>query len=165
MQNYHATELRPAVKKKLFMLIASLFFLVGGIAVIREGSITGLVGGIIGIVYGIVGISLTLVSIFSKRMVLRLTPEGFAYGTLWKKHFYRWNDIAVFGTGSVCVRLTCFTLRGDYAGEEKLRIINQRSIGFDRFLPDTYGKTPTELAKLLEDWRYRYSIIKSTEFQ
>ena len=90
-------------------------------------------------------------------MTLRLTPEGFSFGTLRKQYFYKWSDIAAFGVGTIVGKKTCFTLRADYPGETKVRAINQEFMGFDRFLPDTYGMKPTEVAVLLEEWRQRYA--------
>ncbi len=156
------TELRPNPGKWISFLTLSLFSaLMGGIQAKNGG---WLVGGIL-IAWGGFGAVVCAVVLFSKKMVLRLTPEGFSFGTLRKKNFYRWSDIAAFGVGSAGTKRTCFTLREDYIGEEWLRIINQNAIGFDRFLPDTYGKKPMELARLLEDWRYRYSNLKTTELQ
>jgi hypothetical protein len=159
----YITELKPAPTKWFLILLGSLALAVGGAFVIRGGAVISLFMGFLAMAFGICGILVSLTALFSERMVLRLTSEGFGFGTLRRKHFYKWSDIAVFGVGSVTQRRTCFTLREGYAGEERIRSINRGSIGFERFLPDTYGKKPMELAKLLEDWRHRYSDIKHTE--
>jgi hypothetical protein len=151
------TELKPAPTRWFCMLLGSFAFIGGGMFVLGLGTVINLVMGVSGIVFGIVGVPVSLSALFSKRIVLRLTPEGFSFGTLRKKYFYNWTDIAQFGVGSVGVKKTCFTLRADYQGETKVRAINQGFMGFDRFLPDTYGKKPVELAKLLEEWRQRYA--------
>src|SRR6266446_5723866 len=161
-QENHITELRPAVTKCLVFLVLSSAFAVGEIVITYQVSLIRLLMGILATVLGAAGIVASLAALLSKRMVLRLTPEGFSYGTLRKEYFYGWSDIAAFGVASIGVKRASFTLRGDYAGEDKLRIINQGAIGFDRLLPDNYGKKPIELARLLEDWRYRYSNIKTT---
>lgn len=163
--NANIAELKPSLAKWICILLFSLAIGVGGAIVLREGKAISLLMGVLGLVFGSIGIMVSLSAVLSSRMVLRLTPEGFAFGTLRRKYFYGWSDIAEFGVGRAGTKRTCFTLRGDYAGEERLRIINQGSIGFDRFLPDTYGKKPMELARLLEDWRYRYSRSKTTELE
>ena len=121
---------------------------------VKNGS--SLLGGFL-IAGGGIASGISLAVLFSKRMTLRLSPDGLSFGTLRKQYFYKWADIAVFGVGSIGEKKACFTLRADYQGETKVRAINQEFMGFDRFLPDTYGKKPTELAKLLEEWRQRYA--------
>jgi hypothetical protein len=155
-------ELKPNPGKWIGFLTFSLFSaLMGGIRA-RNGG--WLVGGML-VAWGSLGCVICTVVLFSKKMVLRLTSEGFAFGTLRKKYFYKWSDIAEFGVGRAGTKRTCFNLRWHRFEEERVRRINRGSIGFDRFLPDTYGKKPMELARLLEDWRYRYSILKTTELQ
>ena len=150
-------ELKPNPIKWLSLLLASLAFVVGGVFLLHENKFMDFAIGILGMIFGIIGILTSLTCLFSKRMTLQLTPQGFSYGTLRKKYFYKWSDIAVFGVGSIGVKKACFTLRTGFAGEEKIRAINQCSIGFDHFLPDTYGKKPMELAKILEDWRQQHA--------
>jgi hypothetical protein len=154
IMNHNITELKPNPGRWVGFLAFSLFSALIGVIQARNGG--WLVGGMLfawGFFWGMV----CVIALFSKRMVLRLTPEGFAFGTLKKRYFYHWSDILIFGVGSVGQKRVCFTLREHRSDQERVREINQRAIGFDRFLPDTYGKKPMELAKLLEDWRHRYS--------
>jgi hypothetical protein len=120
-----------------------------------NGGVT--VMGFIGIAWGTIGMAVTIGALFSKRFRLRLTPQGFEFGTFRKRYFYPWSDIAVFGVGTLAGEKVCFTFRQDFQGEERVRRSNQANVGFDRFLPETYGKPAWELAKLLEEWRRRYS--------
>ncbi|HTI70021.1 MAG TPA: hypothetical protein VMF06_08645 [Candidatus Limnocylindria bacterium] len=112
---------------------------------------------IFGLGFGALGIPTCLVGLLTNRMTLYLTPEGFRFGTIRKKYSYKWSEVASFGVGQVESTRVCFTLAPDFLGEERVRAINRREIGYDRFLPDLYGKSPVELANLLEEWRFRYS--------
>jgi hypothetical protein len=103
------------------------------------------------------------------RMRLRLSPEGLAYGTLRRRYFFRWSDVAKFGVADFAGhRWVVFLLAPHYQGDkreralnrslhdERVRAINRGFGGFDRFLPDTYGMRAVALAELLESWRVRY---------
>lgn len=95
---------------------------------------------------------------FLSRMRLHLSPAGLSFGTLRRKYEYRWSDVASFyalNMGSH-LRTVGLTFSLSFSGERKLRRINQEFGGFDRFLPDTYGMQPLELATLLESWRLRH---------
>ena len=153
------TELKPGPGRLIGFFAVSLLLMFIAIVQVKDGK---WLAGMILLAPGGIGSVVCLTALTSKRMILRLTPEGFAFGTLRKKYFYSWSDVAVFGVASIGEKRACFTLRPDFAGDEKVRAINQAAIGFDRFLPDTYGKEPMELAKLLEEWRYRYSDTKPT---
>ena len=154
MLNNSMTELKPNPTKWIALLTFSLFS--ASMGAVQAGNGRWLVGGVL-IAWGILGVVACMVALLSKRMVLRLTPEGFGFGTLRKRYFYHWSDILVFGVGSIGQKRVCFTLKEFYSGEEKVREVNRAAIGFDRFLPDTYGKKPMELARLMEDWRHRHA--------
>ena len=141
----------------MFYLVVSFGFTISGIYHIHDGSLIKLLMGVAAAIFGIIGIIVAAVALFSERMVLRLTPEGFGFGTLKKRYFYYWSDILVFGVGDVGAKKVCFTLREHIRKDLGVREINRRAIGFDRFLPDTYGMKPMDLAKLLEDWRHRHA--------
>jgi hypothetical protein len=105
---------------------------------------------------GVLGGVTSLAALFSKRMMLRLSPAGFQFGTLRKKYSYRWSDVVQFGVVHMVGKRVCFTFHPSFRGEEKVRKIN-RPAGFDRFLPDDYGMQPLKLAELLEQWRTQHS--------
>ncbi|HYG33362.1 MAG TPA: hypothetical protein VEC99_01180 [Clostridia bacterium] len=94
---------------------------------------------------------------FLNRMHLRLSPSDFTFGTLKRRYKYRWSDIASFLSLSIGsqLRTVGFDFSPSFSGEQEVRRFNQEFSGFDRFLPDTYGMQPLELAKLLESWRVK----------
>lgn len=97
----------------------------------------------------------------SPRMWLHLSPTGFAYGTLLRRHAYHWSDVAAFGVSRFAsLDHVVFVFAPDYAGEERVRRINQDFGAFDRFLPDTYGQRPEALAELLDSWRQSHAAAR-----
>jgi len=145
--------LKPSLRR---WLVPICFFVIIGIV----GSVMALRAewvGWVGIALAIAGLPFCWWVLTSPRMWLKLDRECIRFGTLRRIHCYRWSDIAAIGVAWVAEEKVCFTFRANYQGEKKLRAINQASFGFDRFLPDAYGKKPRELAKLLEDWRHRCS--------
>jgi hypothetical protein len=92
------------------------------------------------------------------RMRLRLSSEGFAYGTVRRRYFFRWSDVAGFEVSPFAGhQWVVFTFVPGYCGDERVRAINQEFARFDRFLPDTYGMRAVALAQLLESWRLRHT--------
>jgi hypothetical protein len=91
------------------------------------------------------------------RLRLRLSPAGFAYGTVRRRYAFRWSEVASFGVAEFAAhRWVVFSFAAGYSGDERVRAVNQRFGGFDRFLPDIYGMRAAALAELLEGWRLRY---------
>src|SRR5258706_11607309 len=152
-------ELKPSPAKRVGFLVIYLAVTAGGTFIVREGPVISLLMGCLGIAFGTLGIIGSFAALIWPRFILRLTPQGFSYGSLRKSYFYNWADIAVFGVSDFGMgKRVCFNFRPHYSGEVKVRAINQGSVGFDRFLHESYGMTPMELATLLEKWRQRYSV-------
>ena len=94
---------------------------------------------------------------FASRMRPHLSSAGLTFGTLRRRYTYRLSDIASFfglHMGS-WYNTVGFNFSDSFPGERGVRRINQEFGRFDRFLPDTYGMQPLELAALLETWRLR----------
>lgn len=144
--------LKPSIFKWGGYLLFSILMLLTGWLALTRGSLLGLLP----ISFGLLGGIICSTAVLSSRLWLRLTPEGFSFGTLRRRCSYKWTDIVEIGVARVGDKKVCFTFRSDYPGEERLRAINKSSFGFERFLPDTYGKKPMELAQMLVDWRLRY---------
>lgn len=102
-----------------------------------------------------------LVSIWamlSPRFRLYLDSSGLSYATMKKDYAYEWRDIAWFSTVRLATTdYVSFGFAPGFDGDVRIREVNQRFGGFDRFLPDTYGLRADELAKLLEEWRSRHT--------
>lgn len=75
----YVTDLKPAPGKWLGFMGFSVFSALVGLTRLNSGS--SLLGGIL-MIWATMGGVVAAVALFSKRMVLRLTPEGFSFGTL-----------------------------------------------------------------------------------
>lgn len=146
--------LRPSLVSSAWMLGVSVLIFLVGVSTIRDHWIAGALCVLFGI-----GCFITVVAFLrAPRASLSLSAAGFKYGTLLKKHSYRWEDVCHFATIRIGVAsFVGFTMSGKTEGDLVIRAKNRRDLGVDRFLPTTYGLTPLELAELLEDWRSRHS--------
>jgi hypothetical protein len=97
-------------------------------------------------------------AVTAPRTRLHLSAAGFAYGTMRRRYFFRWADVTQFWTTDFAARRwVVFAFVPGYSGDERVRRINQKFRGFDRFLPDTYGLRAAALADLMEEWRLRHT--------
>src|ERR1043165_6871781 len=100
------TELKPNPIKWAGFGIFFLFCFGMGLQELNAGV---KVIGIIGIAWGIIGAIVSIGALFSRRLRLRLTPQGFEFGTFRKRYFYPWSEIAGFGVGALGGEKVCFT--------------------------------------------------------
>ena len=85
---------------------------------------------------------------------LRLTTEGFWIRSLFRTHHYRWADIARFSVGSVGqYRMVVFNFVEQYPSHRGGRAFAKLLADFENALPDTYGRSPEELAEIMTDWK------------
>lgn len=114
--------------------------------------------GWLGVGIAVVACAMYIWVVFSPNSRLYLSADGFRFGTLRRISAYRWSDVARFFPLRIGPHdRVCFTFSTRFEGEEKLRRINQKFGGFDRFLPDDYGMKAGELADLLESWRTKFA--------
>ncbi len=136
-----------------WFFVGIILFGGGGALLIQQRPIVGIVSVAIGALSFVV----LLWTAFSPRSRLRLSPEGFTFGTIRRISTYRWSDVAAFFPLRVAGHdRVCFKFSKEFSGEMKQRQINQDFGGFDRFLPNDYGMRADQLAELLESWRSRY---------
>lgn len=142
-------EMHPSLT---WLIVGVLLFGGGGAPLIQEQPIIGCISVVIGALY----LGALMWTAFSPRSRLRLSPDGFTFGSMRRISTYRWSDVAAFFPLRVAGNdRVCFTFSKEFGGETKLRRINQDFGGFDRFLPNDYGMKADQLADLLESWRVR----------
>src|SRR4051794_5286200 len=90
--NDESLELRPTMGVGY---LASLFFAGGGIFLIF---VKHFIFGSIATAFGLLTLSCALWFSFSSKSSLRLTSEGFYFGSAWRRRvrFYRWVDVTGF---------------------------------------------------------------------
>jgi len=148
-----ATEQLVVHPNPTWLIVGALFFGGVGTVIVSRHQLSGWLGVAIGMVFFIV----LLWTVFSPHSRLRLSVEGFSFGSMRRVSAYHWSDVAAFFPCRFAGRTwVCFRFSPYFTGERKVRRINQDSEGFDRFLPNDYGMRPVELAQLLEGWRLRH---------
>jgi len=144
--------LKPARGQHLLLLATCAAFVAIGVMMIRDGDLSGwFVAGFFGL----------CVVVFSVNLIpgasyLLLAPEGFRYRSLFRAGNERWRDIERFGVFDAGARtMVGWDYVAGYERHQRGRHFAKRLAGLEAGLPDTYGRSATELAELLDDWRRR----------
>jgi hypothetical protein len=83
---------------------------------------------------------------------LTIEDGGFKYCSLFRHHMIQWSDVSRFGVLAVPGKtMVGFNYSASYGRAPKARAISVALSGFEAALPDTYGLTAEELARLLAD--------------
>jgi len=147
-------RLKSSRKKSLLLALISLAFTVAGIwMIVSEGSwmayATTAFFGMCTIVHG---------RMMTKAGYLELRPEAFTVSSLYRANSYRWKDVGRFRVGYLGPKkFVLFDMAKDYPVAGKVRRATRMLTGGEGALPDTYGKSPEELATLTNEWRERAS--------
>jgi hypothetical protein len=147
--------LRPSKKKLIWFLLVSLAFVAVGLQMISHGEF---LGGWLGVLFFGSGGVVFGIQLVPGASYLRISSEGFAVCTLFRRHpIVSWKEASAFRVALVPPRRTKMVLydRASGAPQRAARRINQFLVGADEGLPDTYGMKPQDLADFLNDWRVR----------
>jgi hypothetical protein len=104
-----------------------------------------------------IGAIVVAVNLLPRSSYLLIDVSGFTFASFFRKHSVSWNKVERF----VPVRIGTKQMVGwkytsDHQGAKKLRSLNLSLMGAEAVLPDTYGKSVTELIALLEGFRSQY---------
>jgi hypothetical protein len=88
---------------------------------------------------------------------LRLDDAGFTICSVFTPRRLRWNEVYPFEVSkeSKGRKLVVFDYTSKYRGQRPKRKPAVKAEGYDAFLPDSYGRSPEELAALMNEWRAR----------
>lgn len=154
MEDLRVLELKPARLKTLALVLGSAllatlgwhFF--AGVPALRW---------IFAVFFGS-GVLIFGVNLAPGSSYLRLSPEGLTYCSLYKPRHYSWHEIERFGVMVVGMnRMVGFSFSSSYRGLERTRKAVAAVSGYEVGLPDTYGRKPDDLIKLLNEWKKRHS--------
>jgi len=120
------------------LLLICLGFTVIGVFMILEGD--GFDAWLVASFFGL-GLVVTLAQFWPAASYLKLTPKGFVCCTLFRNWSAGWESVSEFYVGRV--------------GKDERVVFKRSGSSAMKFLPDTYGRTPQELADLMNDWRRR----------
>jgi hypothetical protein len=141
-----AVAMRPGRKGPVAILVAGL--LLGGFSIweVYHEAASGVwffvfLAGLL-VVIG-------LAMLFSRRLHLYLTEEGFEGGGLFRRFGYRWSEVGAFAVlEERSVRRVAFQIASVF-GDEEADELTER-------LCDNYGMSAEALAALMNSWRSRY---------
>jgi hypothetical protein len=145
----------PASRRKaLLLLVGCIAFFALGIFVLKKDP---LVGWITAIFFGL-GIPLSILMLFSKRVYLKLTADGFEMASLFNKQMIRWSDVDGFRLGQVRnVKMIAIVYEPDYKGQKMLRKVSASLAGMEGAIPNSYVVSPDALLPTLNEWHARFA--------
>jgi len=137
-----------------WLIVSAVFFGVCGALCLYDGQLLGWIA----IAFSVVSLSLLVWMAFSPYCRLRLSQEGFSFGTLRGHSSYCWTDVERFFTSRFASsHRVGFTFAPHCRRDPPIRWLQPPLYG--RFLPNDYGMPAKELAGLLENWRVRYADV------
>lgn len=139
------------------LLCVCILFAVIGFNMLQQGQ--GIKGGLVFGVFGF-GSMVLAVKMLPNSTYLRLTPVGFELCSLFKKTFFRWEEVTNFAvvevpSGFTRTKLVGFNFTPLYRGgkvSSRIREINTQLSGREASLPDSFGLTHDELVAVLVQW-------------
>jgi hypothetical protein len=129
-------------------MVGSLAFLAMSIFVVRMNEPAGY-GGIV--LFGL-GTLVAAISLLPGSAFLRVTDQGFTYSSLFRRRHTAWKDVKEFQPVTVGTKsMVGWNYNAGANGNLRLRRVSSAIAGVEAALPDTYGMTAPNLAKLLNE--------------
>ena len=145
---------RASRGKAMLLLLGSIGFVAGGYWMSKEEP---LVGWLCVVFFGL-GIPTSLLMMSPKGMSLRLDEDGFEMSSLVKKVRTRWAAVEVFRIGAIHgAKMIEVVYKPEYAHLKNLRKAVGALSGMEGAIPNSYNVSLTELERVLNEWRERYS--------
>jgi hypothetical protein len=93
---------------------------------------------------------------------LELDDKGFPICSMFRKHFYRWDEISDFGVANIrqngiaVNKMVTFNFSEKFDRLKVVRKVSKSMCGAEGGLQDTFGLKAEELAKLMTEFKSRY---------
>jgi hypothetical protein len=130
----------------LALLIVSLVFVAGGVAMARDEPV---MGSVCAVFFGICA-AVAVVGTLPGSSYLELRDDGFVTCSLYRKHFIRWEQIQQFVIYRIQHSEKVGWRYSPAAGVSTFgRRLSSTLAGVEGGLPDTYGLKPRELLDLM----------------
>lgn len=142
--------LYPSRKKWLLLLLAGLAFTLAGIWMVATAAPEG---WFVLIFFGS-GAIVSIVMLLPGASSLVLERDGFAITSLFRSHYARWQDVSVFAPMAIPFAPQKMVSFDDASASTKfVAKLSTGIAGHNSALPDTYGMSADELARLMTQWR------------
>lgn len=100
------------------------------------------------------GVIVSVINLLPGSSYLRLDNEGFTTCSLFRTHTFRWFDVERFDVARISTnKMVVFDFSDTYRKQEVGRRVATAVTGHEGALPESYGMSQEELAKLLNDYR------------
>ena len=148
-------QILPASRLKWFLiLLPGLALLVGGFMMIRNDLQFSWPVFLLGALLTLSSVA----SLLPGSCYLKLDRRGFTFYKFYHGQQILWSDVKEFGLFSPPrspVQMVGFNFKENARPNSAWRSLAQSICPYEASLPDTYGKSAGELARLLEAWRKR----------
>jgi hypothetical protein len=142
--------LYPSRRKWLLVFAGCALFAVGGFWMIKDGDLRG---WFVLIFFGL-GVLVAAAAMLPGAGALTLDAEGFEARNLFRRYSTRWQDTAGFQAARIPPAQQKLVVYDDVTQSTKsIAQINVGIVGRNAALPDTYGLTADDLARLMAQWR------------
>ena len=109
--------------------------------------------------FGLCGL-IALISLHPRASFLTLTIEGFWFASLFRRHFVPWNRVAQFIPFALGRQpMVGWIFVETAADPEQMRRIDLSLTGVDAALPETYGQSGADLARLMNELRAKHARL------
>ncbi len=145
-------RLRTTRKSVLLLLVGSAAF-VAGAFVILPGHPAAAYGGMA--FFGL-GVVVALIQLLPGSSYLDVDERGFTTCTMFRKGFVPWTDVAEFYPCDIPPsrrKLVAYRFAPGYTPHATVRKVLSAVAGAEAALPDTYGRSADDLARLLNTIR------------
>jgi hypothetical protein len=113
--------------------------------------------------FGITGLVFA-VQLLPNGSYLRLTPEGFTYCSLFRRHTFRWSDVQSFSTVRVGRNeMVVWDYARQYKKQQLGRAVSRGIAHAEAALPDTYGLKAPALAALMNTLRRQHVLPEESQ--
>jgi hypothetical protein len=153
-------KLTCSKKKAAWMFIGCSVFVICGLFMTQEKETGIRIVGWIGVVFFGIGVLIGATAIVvPSSSYLQLDDKGLIMCSLFRKHFYRWDEIGELGIGSIFGHeMVMFNFSEKYKKVKAVRKLNKFISESDAGTPNHYGIQIGDLAELMIAFKNRYHL-------
>ena len=142
-------RLYPNRTKFIVGALACAIMLAGGVWVIADGNWFGYVATAF---FGL-GFVVSLILLWPSSSFLELDDSGFLIRNLFRDSRMSWADVEIFEARQLGARkMVTLKFAPQYTGSPSVRAMAQALSGAEGALPDTYGRSAEDLARMLNEY-------------
>ena len=144
--------LYPSRRKWLLVLLGCALFTAGGIVMVSRAA----GGGWFVAVFFAVGAIVAALMLLPGAGALALDADGFQATKLFRRHRTRWQDVTGFAAVKILPSMQKMVVFDDIKMTGRtIAKLDAAITGHNAGLPDTYGLSGDDLARLMTQWRQR----------